>query len=45
MSNLEPPMFDVYMWSISDITAGWEGAISAVHFSAHSYGVVFKVNE
>ena len=45
MSNLEPPMFEVYMWSISDITAGREGAISAVHFSAHSCGVVFKVNE
>ena len=53
MSNLEAPMFEVYMWSISDISVERGGAISAVHFSAevlddnyhHSYGAVFKVNE
>ena len=53
MSNLEPPMFEVYMWSISDImiSAEWGGAISAVHFSAvldnyyHSYGATFEVNK
>ena len=45
-------MFEVYMWSISDISVERGGAISAVHFSAevldnyhHSYGAVFKVNE